>query len=622
MVWLQLRVRMKETADRHAAIVALALPADVLAAFAETREAVAARSLLAWGEHCTECAFPACYSACSFYTPREDHHCRRFERGIERACDPARPDLALVRIEFRRWGKLESRGNAELAPVAAAERRERRDRVIDGLLAGPVPAAIADKLRWRLNAAKRAGTDGVGVGREDAFVLEAFHEGAETWPFTVSIMTGRKEASGLFQTAAPLAPGYSRLVIPARDIAPLVDLTGPLTVQVEPVREGAPPIVFGLVDFARLARPLASRPEARPAETPAKGPPKIKCVVWDLDNTLWRGVLVEDGVEGVDLNDEALALVREFDRRGIINSIASKNEADLALRALERFGLRDLFVFPKIGWGPKSEAIRDIIAEMDVGADTFAFIDDQPFERGEVSELLPEVAVFADGEMAALLSHPRFDVPVTAESGKRRQMYQTEERRTAAREGSTLDYLSFLRTCEISLTVSRLGPRNLTRMYELGQRTNQLNFSGLRYTQAELETLAAERPEDAFVLACSDRFGDYGTIGFCVLTKGRPQVESFFMSCRVQRKRVENAVFARLAAELKARGAGRMEVRYRPTAKNGASARMLADLGFAFEPSGPDGEGLYVRPLDAPFEEADVVRLVTELDLATPAAAE
>jgi FkbH-like protein len=612
---------MKETADRHAGVVRLALPADALAAFAETRDAVAARSLLAWGEHCTECAFPACYSACSFYTPREDHHCRRFERGIERAHDAARPDIALTRIQFRRWGKLESQGTATLRTSEAARRVERLDQTLDGLLAGPVPAAIADKLRWRLNAAKRSGSSREAVGQDDVFVLETFHDGVDVWPFTVSIMTARKEASGLFQTAAPLSPGYSRLVIPARDIAALVDLSAPLTVQVEPVLEGAPPIVFGLVDFARLSRPLPSRPAA--AEKPAKGPPKFKCVVWDLDNTLWRGVLVEDGVEGVVLNDQAVALIREFDRRGIVNSIASKNDAQLALRALDQFGLRDLFVFPKISWGPKSEAIRAIIAEMDVGADTFAFIDDQPFERGEVAELLPEVTVFSDSEMAALLEHPRFDVPVTAESGQRRRMYQTEEKRSAARDGSALDYVSFLRSCEISLTVSRLSPRNLLRMYELSQRTNQLNFSGLRYTQSQLEALMAERPEDAFVLSCADRFGDYGAIGFCVLAEGRAQVESFFMSCRVQRKRVENAFFRRLAAELMVRGARRMEVRFRPTVKNGASAGMLGDLGFAFEPSGPDGEGLYVRSLQAPFEDADVVRLVAELDQGlTPAAAE
>jgi FkbH-like protein len=614
---------MKETADRNAGEVRLSLPADVLAAFAETRGAVAARSLLTWGEHCTECAFPACYSACSFYTPREDHHCRRFERGIERARDPEKPDLSFTRIAFRRWGKLESQGTPGLAPLSAADRSERRDRTLDGLLSGPVPAALADKLRWRLNAAKRARVEPSAVSGDDVFVLEAFHEGEEAWPFTVSIMTARKEASGLFQAAAPLAPGYTRLVIPARNIAALVDLSGPVIVQVEPVREGAPEIVFGLVDFARLSRPLPPLPDAQSAPKSPKAPPKFKCVVWDLDNTLWRGVLVEDGIEGVALNDQAVALVRELDRRGVINSIASKNDADLAFCALERFGLRDLFVFPKIGWGPKSEAIGDIVAEMDVGADTFAFIDDQPFERGEVAELLPEVTVFSDADIAGLFAHPRFDVPVTAESGQRRRMYQTEEKRTAARQDSALDYASFLRSCDIVLTLSRLTHRNLARMYELSQRTNQLNFSGLRYAQAELEALMTERPEDAFVLSCADRFGDYGAIGFCVLAESLPQVESFFMSCRVQRKRVENAFFRRLAVELSARGAQRLEVRYRPTAKNGASAQMLSDLGFAFEPSGPEGEGLFVRPLDRPFEDGEVVRLVDELGLhRAPAAAE
>jgi FkbH-like protein len=328
---------------------------------------------------------------------------------------------------------------------------------------------------------------------------------------------------------------------------------------------------------------------------------------------------VEDGIEGVVLNPDAVGLIRELDRRGIINSIASKNDTELALRALEHFGLRDLFVFPKISWGPKSEAIRTIIAEMDVGADTFAFIDDQPFERGEVAELLPEVQVFADTDMDRILRHPRFDVPVTPESGRRREMYQTEEKRAAAREGSALDYASFLKTCDIALTVRRLSPRNLARMYELSQRTNQLNFSGLRYTQAELESLMAARPQDAFVLSCEDRFGDYGAIGFCVLSQGRPQVESFFMSCRVQRKRVENAFFQLLSNELAGRGAGRFEVRYRPTAKNGASAQMLTDLGFAFEPSGEGGEGVYVRALGAPFADHEVVRLNAELtpDLAS-----
>jgi FkbH-like protein len=594
---------MKETADRGAAAVVADLPAEALARFAETRDAVAARSAIVWGEHCTECAFPACYSACSFYTPREDHHCRRFENGIERA---AAPSLALTRIAFRRWGKLEGRGQVRLRPAASAGRLERWDQLADRVLAAPLPAMAVDKLRWRLNEAKRSASGrGEPIGPDDVFVLEAWHGGTETWPFTLSIMTEDKQASGLYQAAAPLAPGYNRLVASAREIGAFVDLAQPITLQIEPVREGAPPIVFGLTDFARLSRPLAACPA--PA---AKAPPKFKCVVWDLDNTLWDGVLVEDGIEGVTLRGRAVDLIREFDRRGIINSIASKNDHDLAVRALEAFGLRDYFVFPKISWGPKSEAIRDIVREMDVGADTFAFIDDQPFERGEIQQLLPEVTVFADTDMERLLAEPRFDVPVTAESGRRRQMYQTEERRVAARAETGLDYAEFLRSCGIALTVSRLTPSSLPRMYELSQRTNQLNFSGLRYAQAELEVLMRNRPQDAFVLSCTDRFGDYGAIGFCVLGQERPGVESFFMSCRVQRKRVENAFFQLLAAELAARGAARFEVRYQATAKNGASVQMLKDLGFA-----PDGETLFVRDLGAPFADHDVVALEADLAL-------
>jgi FkbH-like protein len=608
---------MKETADRGASVVGVAVPSEALAAFAETRAAVADRSVIAWGEHCTECAFPACYSECSFYTPREDHHCRRFEHGIQRAANPLAPDLDLTRIVFRRWGKLEGRGRVALRPAKAASSAERRDRWTDAALAAPLPASVVDKLRWRINEKKRAdGAKGEAIGSDDVFVLEAFHDGLESWPFTLSIMTGEKEASGLFQAAAPLAPGYNRLIVPARDIAAFVDLSQPITVQVEPVREGSPAILFGLIDFARLSRPLAAHP-GKSAEDRSKGPPKFKCVVWDLDHTLWRGVLVEDGIEGVELSEEAVALVKEFDRRGIINSIASKNDGDMAFKALEHFGLRDYFCFPKISWGPKSEAIRQTIADMDVGGDTFAFIDDQPFERGEVAQLLPEVTVFADTEMESLLDDPRFDVPVTAESGKRRQMYQTEERRAAAREGTVLDYAEFLRTCDIGLTVTRLGPANLARMYELSQRTNQLNFSGLRYTLAELEALKVARPQDAFVMSCADKFGEYGAIGFCVLAADRPMVDSFFMSCRVQRKRVENAFFQLLGAELKARGARRFEVRYKATAKNGASVQMLKDLGFAFEPGAADGEGLFVRSLAEPFPDHDVVSLIAELAIIT-----
>jgi hypothetical protein len=193
---------MRETADARAPAVVIELPAQALNGFVETRSATGLRSTVVWGEHCTECAFPACYSACSFYSPRADHHCRRFENGIERARCRSAPQLDLTRIAFRRWGKLEGRGRITLSVAGDAARLERLDRSIDGLLSGPLPGAALDKLGWRLNEVKRqVGGRGEAISPDDVFVLEAWHEGAETWPFTLSIMTGEKETSGLYQAA-------------------------------------------------------------------------------------------------------------------------------------------------------------------------------------------------------------------------------------------------------------------------------------------------------------------------------------------------------------------------------------------------------------------------------------
>lgn len=585
---------MKETADLATGPrPALTLAPSVLSELRRTRAAIVTQSAVVWGEHCSECAFPACYSACNFYTPRSDGHCRRFAAGIE---DVNAEDLALTRIAFRRWGKLEGKGPAALH----ARRRRTLFEAVDGV-ATQVLARLSRRaqegLRWRWNEAKhRQAARGDDIGTDAMFVVEAVAEAAEA--FTLSILPAEKSAEGLYQKPLAIKEGYNRFVFPAREIAARIDLQAPYLLQIEPVSgAGTRPILFGTIDFCTLSAPLPSVTGVKDGAAR----PKIKCVVWDLDNTVWRGTLVEDGIEGVTLRDDAAALIRDLDERGIINSIASKNDAALAHAALEKFGLRDLFVFPQISWGPKSQAIRQIAAAMDVGLDTFAFIDDQPFERGEVAELTPEVEVFADSEIETLLAKPRFDVPATAEGRNRRAMYQTEERRQSAYSVSEMDYGSFLRSCGIRLEIAQLAPENITRIYELSQRTNQLNFSGVRYTREQLQALD---PADTFVLRCIDKFGDYGVIGFCVLEEAR--LASFFMSCRVQRKRVEEAFFAFLADVLAKRGQSEFRVDFRRTAKNGASIAMLEGLGFAFAAK-DESSGVFTRDLKSPFAEADVV---------------
>src|SRR5262249_13051984 len=141
---------------------------------------------------------------------------------------------------------------------------------------------------------------------------------------------------------------------------------------------------------------------------------------------------------------------------------------------------------PQVGWGPKSDSLRRIAELLDIGLDTFVFVDDEPFERGEVGAALPMVTVLPESELPNLLANPLFDAPATAEGSKRRKMYQVEELRQATFASSGTDYLSFLRDCNIQLTIQSISEQHAERAYELSQRTNQLNFSGTKYARSDV----------------------------------------------------------------------------------------------------------------------------------------
>ena len=203
-----------------------------------------------------------------------------------------------------------------------------------------------------------------------------------------------------------------------------------------------------------------------------------------------------------------------------------------------------------------------------------------------------------------MLEHPWFDLPVTPESGKRRAMYREEALRSAAFEAAPTDYLGFLRGSGLSLDIRALSGSDLERVHELSQRTNQLNFTGAKLTRDEVEQIASR--EGALTLRCADRFGDYGLIGFVALDLKAGRLEQFFMSCRVQRKRVEHAAFAEMARALLICGHSDFSVAFTPTARNKAGAEMLRELGFT------EIDGGYVRPLSLPFADAEIVRLATD----------
>lgn len=296
----------------------------------------------------------------------------------------------------------------------------------------------------------------------------------------------------------------------------------------------------------------------------------VKCLVWDLDNTLWRGILLED--DDVRLVPEAVAAIKELDARGILHSIASRNDHDLAMAKLREFGLDEYFLYPKINWNAKSASVKEIAGDLNIGVDTLAFIDDQPFEREEVAFALPDVLCLDAAEVSSLAGRAEFTPRyVTEDSRRRRVMYRADMERNAAETEFGGPQEAFLESLRMRFGIKEATEDDLQRAEELTVRTNQLNTTGYTYSYAELD---AFRVSDRHLLLTStleDRYGPYGTIGLALVEKGETAwvLKLLLMSCRVMSrgvgtiminhiKRLARDAGVRLLAEFVQTGRNRM----------------------------------------------------------------
>jgi FkbH-like protein len=595
---------MKETIALENPRFGGVVPDDMRAGLLDTVARIGARSLIVWGEHCSECAAPACYSACSFYTPRADGHCRRFVQGIEVVDGLATSGASATRIQFRQWGKLEGRGPVRAVGVADAS--DRNTAAAAPKVAFSLPF-LARRAAWKQTQADRAHSSGP-TANFDAFVVEGYAPQGKDIAFTLTIVPDNKSTLALFQTQFVLSAKWSRHVVAFDAIAKQIDLAQDFLIQIEPVGEASGlEAIFGVVDFVAWAKGKAPVVPAV-ATAPA---PFAKVVVWDLDHTIWDGILLEDGAEGVTLRPGVRAAMDALDARGILQSVASKNNPDEALAALAHHGLSDLMLAPQIGWGPKSEALSHLAQILNLGLDSFVFIDDQPFERGEVGEAHPQVTVLPETAVDGLLDRPQFDVPVTAESKGRRALYAVEAQRVVAAQGAGTDYDAFLRACDLKLTIAPLDSADSERVYELSQRTNQLNVAATRYTREDVAGfIGGTSGAQGWTMRCADRFGDYGLIGFALFDAKEGVLIDFFMSCRVQRKRVEAAFFAWMGAQMAAAGASHMSARWRKAARNGPAVEMFEALGFTLYKESAEA-GILTRDDFGGFEGAEIVSIVS-----------
>jgi FkbH-like protein len=571
------------------------LPAEIVEQFRQSEETVLERTVLPWSEHCTECVWPTCYSTCDLYSPREDGKCRRFSDGMVRIDCPEALNSYLLKIRFKQWGKLWTPGNIALRRSDDALRLERRDYLIGKTLYQlPLPTGMRTfATQKRYGFKKRMAYAASGERMPTSFLLECYNPSPKLIRLSLTMRSADEQVKTPFQRLLELNSGFHRIRIPYQEITRSLDLRSPFNIDLVPNEDQAETILyFGAMEFVRE---ITTVEKPNPENRKKNQAQKIKCLVWDLDNTLWDGVLIEDGPEKLRLKPQIRDILGTLDQRGILHSVVSKNNRDEALSALKTFGIEEYFLCLQISWQPKSEAIRSIAEQLNIGIDTLLFVDDSEFELQEVKAAHPEISVLGADHYLEITEMQACQVPVTAESRERRKMYQVESVRKTLAINFKDDYLAFLRHCQIRLNIRPMTRENLSRVHELTQRTNQMNFSGNRYEKGVLERILSTPHIDTYVLEVEDRFGSYGVVGFCVVDNRVPLMTDLMFSCRIQSKRVEHAFMSFLIRKYIAMTGKDFYANYRKTPRNAPAGRVFGDL-YLQETGVEDGVSRLVFP--------------------------
>jgi FkbH-like protein len=359
--------------------------------------------------------------------------------------------------------------------------------------------------------------------------------------------------------------------------------------------------------------------------------PAAKVVVLDLDNTLWGGIVGEDGPGGIAIGPSGLgAAFAAFQdallalrAQGVLLAIASKNNEADAFEVFDHHpGMRirrEHLAAHRISWQSKSESLRALASELSLGVDSFVFVDDSPTECAEVRSVLPEVTVVQLPQDPAryvevLRAVPQLDrMSLTDEDRMRAAAYAAEKARTAARaaaEGDPDALRAHLHSLGLVVHVRRIGDDDVARAAQLTQKTNQFNLTTIRRSEADVEAMRRDPAWRLYALDVTDRFGDYGTTGL-VFTQRTDDatwdLDTVLLSCRVLGRGVESALLRVVTADLVAAGAQRLTGRLIPTKKNAPVRDFLPRHGFAATAGEGPGEAYVKEPLPGtPFDDAHV----------------
>jgi FkbH-like protein len=334
-----------------------------------------------------------------------------------------------------------------------------------------------------------------------------------------------------------------------------------------------------------------------------------KCLVLDLDNTLWGGVLGEEGIDGVQIGgdypgkaflyfQEALL---ELSKSGVILTICSKNNELDVLEAWEKNPFlvlkKEHFATYRINWTDKATNIKEMAEELNIGLDSFVFVDDNPTERELIKQLLPMVEVpefpaqpYELPVFFQQLVNDYFKVySITDEDRKKTQQYKANASR-AQEQRNFVDFTDFLRSLNIQITIEQANEFNIQRIAQMTQKTNQFNLTTKRYTDADIRKYIQEDWK-IWCLSVADKFGDNGITG-CVMINGS-EIDTLLLSCRILGKGIEHAFLKKILSLLQKEGLGEIKASYLPSLKNKQVSDFYDKNGFVLFSEDADGSKHY-----------------------------
>ncbi|MBO6250752.1 MAG: HAD-IIIC family phosphatase [Muribaculaceae bacterium] len=356
-----------------------------------------------------------------------------------------------------------------------------------------------------------------------------------------------------------------------------------------------------------------------------------KCLVLDLDNTLWGGILGEDGPAGIKIGGDypgkafsywQRALL-ELKNTGVMLAVCSKNDEKDVMEVWERNPFmvlrKDDFVAWRINWQDKATNVQELASELNIGLDSMVFVDDNPAERELIRQMLPMVTVpdfptrpYELMSFVKDLVDSYFSVySITVEDVSKTAQYKANAARQAEQTRfATMD--DYLQSLELCLQVSELDKFNLARLAQMTQKTNQFNLTTKRYTEDDLQRMASQGAR-IFGVSVSDRFGDNGITGeliLCPLDATTAEIDTLLLSCRILGRGIEFAFLNSVLNLLLSNGVKSVHGTYIPTAKNGQVASFYEEAGFSLVKTDNDGRKYYVRKIDTVIDNKDYYKII------------